>query len=88
MKLSDNCINITLSKENPGWWPRLISAPQKPIWLKIDFSKWQSEDDLVDEKVAAITDDYPDVYKHLMKNELGYVKGKVYLRYQNICNRN
>lgn len=66
-----------MTKEKGGWWPRLISTPQKPTWLKIDFDKWQTEDDLIDEKVNDIATDYPDVYKHLMKNELGYVKGNI-----------
>ncbi|XP_066156429.1 very-long-chain (3R)-3-hydroxyacyl-CoA dehydratase [Euwallacea fornicatus] len=87
IKVTDRCINITLHKKEPGWWPRLISTPQKPSWLKIDFDKWQSEDDLVDEAVNDIATDYPDVYKNLMKNELGYMKVEykaVYLLFYNL----
>lgn len=74
VKVSDNSINITLSKAVSNWWPRLISTPQKPLWLKIDFDKWQSEDDMLDDNVTDVRDDYPDVYKNLMKKELGYLK--------------
>ncbi|CAG9765409.1 unnamed protein product [Ceutorhynchus assimilis] len=88
VKITDNCINITLNKTQPGWWPRLTSTPQKPIWLKIDFNKWQSEDDFLEEKVNNVTEDYPDVYKHLMKNELGYIKEdfkSVYMVFYNLA---
>ncbi|XP_050296595.1 very-long-chain (3R)-3-hydroxyacyl-CoA dehydratase isoform X2 [Anthonomus grandis grandis] len=87
IKITDNGINITLNKTSPGWWPRLISAPQKPTWLKIDFDKWQSEEDLLDEKVNDVAVDYPDVYKNLMKSELGYIKDfkAVYLPFYNLA---
>lgn len=88
VKISDNSISITLSKTQPGWWPRLISAPQKPTWLKIDFDRWQSEDDMLDEIVPDIREDYPDIYKKLMKNELGYLKEDfkaVYMAFYNFA---
>ncbi|KAL1488427.1 hypothetical protein ABEB36_014900 [Hypothenemus hampei] len=87
VKINDYCINVTLIKQESGWWPRLISTPQKPLWLKIDFDKWQSKEELLDEQVNAVTDDYPNIYKNLMKNELGYVKEDfkaVYLLFYNL----
>lgn len=86
-KLNDNHVNFTLVKVEKGWWPRLTSQPQKPAWLKIDFDRWQSEEDLNDEKVNDIRQDYPDLYDRLQKEEIGYRKEdfkKVYLTFYNL----
>lgn len=82
---------MTLIKAEKGWWPRLTSRPQKPAWLKIDFDRWQSEDDLIDEVVGDIRQDYPDLYKSLQKEEMGYIKGNmthVLHSYCTTCNSN
>ncbi|XP_022900621.1 very-long-chain (3R)-3-hydroxyacyl-CoA dehydratase isoform X2 [Onthophagus taurus] len=73
MKIHDSKVDFNLVKTEEGFWPRLISQPQKPAWLKIDFDKWQSEEDLNDE-VRDIRDDYPDIYEKLQKEEQGYKK--------------
>lgn len=73
INIKDSSVNIRLVKEKPAWWSRVLSTPQKPSWLKIDFDKWQSEEDL-EEKVNDVRDDYPDIYNMLQKNELGYLK--------------
>ncbi|XP_076252119.1 3-hydroxyacyl-CoA dehydratase 2 [Rhynchophorus ferrugineus] len=86
IKVKDHSIDVKLVKKNPLWWPRLIPTPQKPLWLKTDFDRWQSEDDLED-KVNDIRMDYPDIYESLQKNELGYLKEefkKVYLLFYNV----
>ncbi|EGI63221.1 PREDICTED: very-long-chain (3R)-3-hydroxyacyl-CoA dehydratase isoform X2 [Acromyrmex echinatior] len=88
-KVIDREVNFVLRKKCNGWWPRLISQPQKPSWLKIDFDKWKSEDmdDNEDEK-RNILNDYPDMYDKLHKEELGYRKedfAKVYLVIYNLC---
>ncbi|KYN40613.1 3-hydroxyacyl-CoA dehydratase [Trachymyrmex septentrionalis] len=88
-KVIDREVNFVLRKKCNGWWPRLISQPQKPSWLKIDFDKWKSEDmdDNEDEK-RDILNDYPDMYDKLHKEELGYRKedfAKVYLVIYNLC---
>lgn len=75
-KITDHKIDLILSKSNKGWWPRLTSQPQKPAWLKIDFDKWQSEEDIADEEVRDIREDHPGLYKSLQKQEMGYIKGK------------
>lgn len=49
-KILDNKIECTIVKSEKGWWPRLVATPQKPHWLKIDFDRWQTEDDLLDEE--------------------------------------
>lgn len=75
-KVSDNKIDFTLIKAEKGWWSRLTSQLQKPAWLKIDFDRWQSEEDLNDdEEIRDIREDYPDLYDRLQKEELGYRKG-------------
>lgn len=68
-------MDFVIKKESKGWWPRLIGRPQKPAWLKVDFDKWQSEDDIIEEKHRDILTDYPDIYNKVLKEEYGYLKG-------------
>lgn len=75
-KVFDTKVNFTLVKRTKGWWPRLTAQIQKPIWLKIDFDRWQSEENLNDEDVRDIRDDYPDLYNRLQQEEIGYKRGK------------
>ncbi|KAG5893047.1 hypothetical protein JTB14_014827 [Gonioctena quinquepunctata] len=87
VKLTDYKVDLTLTKAEKGWWPRLTSQPQKPAWLKIDFDKWKSEDDVLEENVQDIREDYSDLYKQLQKEELGYRKEDfkiVYLTFYNL----
>nr|CAH7764391.1 unnamed protein product [Callosobruchus chinensis] len=87
IKISDYKIDLTLRKAEKGWWPRLTSQPQKPAWLKIDFDRWQSEEDFIEEEVGDVRDDYPNLYEKLMKEEYGYRKEdfkKVYLTLYNL----
>lgn len=56
----------------------MTSQPQKPVWLKIDFDRWQSEDNLDDddeEETRDVRDDYPNLYDKLQKEEMGYRSG-------------
>lgn len=76
IKITDHKIDLTLPKIEKGWWPRLTSQPQKPAWLKVDFDKWKSEEDIDDEEVRDIREDYPGIYEHLQKQEMGYIKGE------------
>ncbi|KAJ8944687.1 hypothetical protein NQ318_015895 [Aromia moschata] len=78
LKLTDHKVDVTLTKIQKGWWPRLTSHPQKPAWLKIDFDRWQSEDDLMDENVRDIREEFPDLYGKLQKEEIGYRKDTPY----------
>ncbi|XP_014486132.1 PREDICTED: very-long-chain (3R)-3-hydroxyacyl-CoA dehydratase 3 isoform X2 [Dinoponera quadriceps] len=87
-KVIDRQVDFILKKKFNGWWPRLISYPQKPSWLKIDFDKWKSEDmdDNEDEK-RDIRYDYPDTFEKLLKEEFGYTKeeyAKAYLIIYNL----
>lgn len=83
-------MDLTLKKVENSWWPRLTSQPQKPVWLKIDFDRWVSEEDLADEDVRDVREDYPDLYKKLQQEEIGYMKGEVvynnYFQFQNYSN--
>ncbi|XP_070168391.1 very-long-chain (3R)-3-hydroxyacyl-CoA dehydratase-like isoform X2 [Polyergus mexicanus] len=87
-KVIDRQIDFVLKKKCSSWWPRLISQPQKPSWLKIDFDKWKSEDvDDNDDEKRNICNDYPDMYDKLHKEEFGYRKEdltKVYLVIYNL----
>lgn len=86
-KTSDREVLFTLKKFKKTWWPRLTATPQKPAWLKIDFERWKSEDGDEEEEARDIVNDYPDLYKNLRKEELGYVKEdfrKVYLLVYNL----
>lgn len=76
-KITDNRVDFTLSKTAKGWWPRLTSQIQKPIWLKIDHDRFQSEDidPEFDENLGDIREQYPDLYQQLQKDEIGYRKG-------------
>lgn len=73
-KVLDSKVDFTLRKQTKEWWPKLICNPQKPAWLKIDFDRWQSEDD-VEEPVRDVTQDYPNMYNKVMEEEYGYRKG-------------
>ncbi|XP_050450954.1 very-long-chain (3R)-3-hydroxyacyl-CoA dehydratase [Cataglyphis hispanica] len=88
-KVIDRQVDFVLKKKCSSWWPRLISQPQKPSWLKIDFDKWKSEDmDDNDDEKRDICNDYPDMFDKLHKEEFGYRKEdltKVYLVIYNLC---
>ncbi|KAI4458399.1 ptpla domain protein [Holotrichia oblita] len=74
-KIHPSKVDINVSKEKKAWWPRVTSTPQKPIWLKVDFDRWQSEEDLGDDsEVRDVREDYPNVYDQLQKEERGYKK--------------
>ncbi|XP_067008173.2 very-long-chain (3R)-3-hydroxyacyl-CoA dehydratase isoform X2 [Anabrus simplex] len=86
-KVSERQVDFILKKKDSGWWPRLTGTPQKPVWLKIDFDRWKSEDDLDDEEPRDVMGDYPGLYDRLEKEELGYRKDmrKVYLVFYNLA---
>lgn len=87
-RVVDRQVDFTLKKEKNNWWPRLTNQPQKPVWLKIDFDRWKSEDDVDEENEKRnIMNDYPNMYNTLRKEELGYRKEdmkKVYLVIYNL----
>ena len=85
-------VRISLLKKEPDWWPRLLYEQKKIPWLKIDFERWKNETDSdedndkdIDQKVSSedlLRNRYPDVYKDLQKQKVGYVsesKRKIYL---------
>lgn len=67
-------IDFTIKKQEIGWWPRLIAQKQKPSWLKIDFDKWKSSEDDVEEEERNLTQDYPGLGDFISKDEIGYRK--------------
>ncbi|KAK9884762.1 hypothetical protein WA026_007610 [Henosepilachna vigintioctopunctata] len=71
----DKHVTFLLVKAECDWWPRLISQPQKPHWLKIDFDKWQSPEDMNDnEQVGDLLTDHAGILDRLQKEEIGYRK--------------
>ena len=72
-KITDNRVDFNITKNEKGWWPRLLTQTQKPFWLKIDHDRFQSED--MDDDVADVMQDYPNLYDKLQKEEFGYRKG-------------
>lgn len=70
------------------WFIPFAAQPQKPSWLKVDFDKWKSEDDVEEEEPRNVMQDYPGLYDQLSKEELGYRKEqakKVYLIFYNLA---
>jgi hypothetical protein len=44
--------------------------------FQIDFDKWKSEEDFDEEEERRdVRKDFPEIYKNLQKEELGYRKG-------------
>ncbi|XP_044740677.1 very-long-chain (3R)-3-hydroxyacyl-CoA dehydratase [Chrysoperla carnea] len=88
-KVIDSKVDFAIKKSKLGWWPRLTGRPQKPAWLKIDFDRWQTEnDDINDDEVRDVRQDYPEMFDKVQKDELGYRKEdmkKVYLIFYNLC---
>ena len=91
-EIKDREIRINLKKKEPDWWPRLLYQQQKLPWLKIDFDRWkeegESEDDDDDDGLKNVSSQdmlrqkFPDVFKQLQKDELGYIsesRRKIYL---------
>ena len=89
--VDDKEIRICLKKKEPDWWPRLLFEQKKLSWLKIDFDKWKSNDldDSEDDASQMLQDGltasdalrhkYPDVYRQLQKEELGYISESRYV---------
>lgn len=38
-------VNITVRKEQRGWWERLTLQERKPVFLAPDFDRWLDESD-------------------------------------------
>lgn len=86
-KVYDTKIDFIINKVNQRWWPRVLSQPQKPGWLRIDFDRWVSEDDIKEDESRDVMKDYPRMYDELHKEEYGYRKEqgrKVYLIFYNL----
>ena len=93
--VEDKEIRICLKKKDADWWPRLLYEQKKLAWLKIDFDKWKTSetDDSENDEASKLLQDglsatdalrqkYPEVYKRLQKEELGFIsesRKKIYL---------
>ncbi|XP_039969571.1 very-long-chain (3R)-3-hydroxyacyl-CoA dehydratase 3 isoform X3 [Bactrocera neohumeralis] len=87
-RITDTKVEFVIKKNYYKWWPRLVPAPQKPHWLRIDFDRWRTEDEMIeDEKPRNIMEDYSKELGKVQKEELGYLKEsakKVYLIFYNL----
>lgn len=101
-QVKETGIQITLVKREKDWWPRLAYQQHKIPWLKIDFDRWKDVDDEDEADGGAdkkddpfghmstedmIRNKYPDIYRDLEKQELGFVSEptrKVYLAAYNL----
>lgn len=55
-KSTQRQINITVQKEQRGWWERLCVQERKPVFLAPDFDRWLNESDAeleIKEKVGS-----------------------------------
>lgn len=44
-KSTQRQVNITVRKEQRGWWERLTAQERKPVFLTPDFDRWLDESD-------------------------------------------
>lgn len=44
-KSTQRQVNITVRKEQRGWWERLTAKERKPVFLAPDFDRWLDESD-------------------------------------------
>lgn len=44
-KSTQRQVNITVRKEQRGWWERLVVQERKPVFLAPDFDRWLDESD-------------------------------------------
>ncbi|KAM7003149.1 very-long-chain (3R)-3-hydroxyacyl-CoA dehydratase [Tautogolabrus adspersus] len=44
-KSTQRQVNVTLRKEQTGWWERLTAQERKPVFLVPDFDRWLDESD-------------------------------------------
>ncbi|XP_028901541.1 very-long-chain (3R)-3-hydroxyacyl-CoA dehydratase isoform X2 [Zeugodacus cucurbitae] len=88
-RITDNKVEFFIKKLESKWWSRLIATPQKPHWLKIDFDRWSTEDEIIDdEKPRDIMEDYSKEFDRVQKEEFGYLKEsakRVYMIFYNLA---
>jgi len=85
IEVFDREVRIKITKQEPDWWPRLLYEQQKLQWLKVDFDRIKNESDSEEEKEDTpnnkgdfsyedlLKTKYPDAYKELQKEELGFL---------------
>jgi len=76
----DREILIKVQKKDEDWWPRLLYEQKKMPWLKIDFDRIKNESESEEEKAQQdisyeelLKSKYPDAYKKLQSEELGFL---------------
>ncbi|XP_054744235.1 very-long-chain (3R)-3-hydroxyacyl-CoA dehydratase [Anastrepha obliqua] len=79
-RVFDNKVEFFIKKNDVTWWPRLISTLRKPHWLKIDFERWRTDDETIEnEKPCNAMEGNPE-------KEFGYIKERAKQAYMLLYN--
>lgn len=69
-RVMDREIEFSICKKSEQWWPRLTAEQKKPVWLKIDFDKWKSEEDDDDMEQPSINDQMKQLFDPQKEEEM------------------
>ena len=47
--MKTSCVEFSLVKEELGFWSRLCREQERQHWLRVDFNKWQDEEESEDD---------------------------------------
>lgn len=75
MRTTDRAVEFSIKKKGDEVWPRLTESQTKLPWLKIDFDKFEFEDDIDSEDEEAGKRAADDVMKQIEK-EMAAGKGE------------
>lgn len=74
MRTTDRAVEFSIKKKGSEVWPRLTESQTKLPWLKIDFDKFEFEDDSeCDDEEASLK--AADELMKQMEKDLGLGKG-------------
>ena len=74
VRTTDRAVEFSIKKQEDEAWPRLTESQKKLPWLKIDFDKFEYDDDSEDEEAGKQAAD--DLMKQ-MEKEMGSNKGNI-----------
>lgn len=75
VRTTDRAVEFSIKKKGDEVWPRLTASQTKLPWLKIDFDKFEFEDDIEseDEEAGRLAAD--ELMKQ-MEKDIGLSKGR------------
>lgn len=71
-KSTQRQVNISVKKEQWGWWDRLTKQERKPLFLAPDFDRWIDESD-VDLEIKKVSNELPQWKRNYYYNCFMYV---------------